>query len=118
MAKRTTRELRIRRHRRIRFDLAGTAERPRVAVSRSNRQISAQVIDDESGRTLCAVTSLDKAISANGSNIEGAVAVGKALASKIKAAGISSVVFDRGGFAYHGRVAALADALRAEGVEF
>ncbi len=118
MANRTTRELRIRRHRRVRLHVAGTAERPRVAVSRSNQHISVQVIDAEAGRTLCAASSVEKGISANGSNREGAGKVGKALASRMKDAGITTVVFDRGGFAYHGRVAALADALREEGVEF
>jgi large subunit ribosomal protein L18 len=118
MAHRTTRELRIRRHRRVRLSLAGTAERPRVAVSRSNKNISAQVIDDESGRTLCAASSVEKGIGVSGANIEGATAIGKALASRLKEAGISTIVFDRGGFAYHGRVAALAEALREEGLEF
>ncbi len=118
MAHRTTRELRIRRHRRVRLNLAGTAERPRVAVSRSNKNISAQVIDDESGRTLCAASSVEKDLSVSGANIEGAAAVGKALAGRLKDAGITTIVFDRGGFAFHGRVAALAEALRKEGVEF
>jgi large subunit ribosomal protein L18 len=118
MAKRSTRELRIRRHRRVRLLVAGTAERPRAAVSRSNKHISVQLIDDEAGRTLAAASSTEKAVSANGSNIEGAKAVGKALAAKAKAAGITTIVFDRGGFAYHGRVAALAEALREEGLEF
>ena len=118
MGNRSTRELRIRRHRRVRLKVAGTAERPRVAVSRTNKNISAQVIDDETGRTLCAASSLESSIAERGNNIDGATAFGRALAAKIKAAGISTVVFDRGGFAYHGRVAALADALRAEGIAF
>lgn len=118
MANRSTRELRIRRHKRVRLSITGTAERPRVAVSRTNKHISAQIIDDTTGRTLAAASSVEKAISVSGSNIEGATKVGEELATRAKAAGISTVVFDRGGFDYHGRVAALADALRAQGLEF
>ena len=118
MAKRTTRELRIRRHRRVRLSVTGTAERPRVAVSRTNKHISAQVIDDVAGRTLVAASSVEKELSGSGANRDGAVAVGKALAARCEAAGITTIVFDRGGFGYHGRVAALADALREEGLEF
>jgi large subunit ribosomal protein L18 len=118
MAKRSTRELRIRRHKRVRLSITGTAERPRVAVSRTNKHISAQIIDDSSGGTLVAASSVEKAIGASGANRDGAAAVGKELAARAKAAGISIVVFDRGGFGYHGRVAALAEALREEGLEF
>ena len=118
MANRTTRELRIRRHKRVRFNLEGTPARPRVAVFRSNKNISAQIIDDLNGVTRASASSVEKSVGATGSNRDGAKAVGKALATRAKAAGISSVVFDRGGFAYHGRVAALADALREEGLEF
>ncbi|MEI6701595.1 MAG: 50S ribosomal protein L18 [Actinomycetota bacterium] len=118
MAGRSTRELRIRRHDRVRFKVAGTAVRPRVAVSRSNKNISAQIIDDLAGATLASASSVEGAISVSGGNIAGAEAVGKLLAERAKAAGITTVVFDRGGFAYHGRVAALATALRAEGLEF
>jgi large subunit ribosomal protein L18 len=118
MPKRSTRELRIRRHRRVRLQIAGTATRPRAAVSRSNKHISVQLIDDEAGRTLAAATSVEKGLGASGSNREGATKVGKALAERAKAAGITTIVFDRGGFAYHGRVAALAEALREEGLEF
>ena len=118
MAKRTTRELRIRRHKRVRLSITGTAERPRVAVSRTNKHISAQIIDDSTGRTLVAASSVEKASTASGANREGAVVVGKALAERAKAAGITTIVFDRGGFGYHGRVAALAEALREEGLEF
>jgi large subunit ribosomal protein L18 len=90
-----------------------------VAVSRSNKHISAQIIDDLAGRTLVAASSVEPALaSVTGGNITGAEAVGKVLAERAKAAGITTVVFDRGGFAYHGRVAALAAALRAEGLEF
>jgi large subunit ribosomal protein L18 len=118
MAKRSTRELRIRRHKRVRLSITGTAERPRVAVSRTNKHISAQIIDDTTGRTLAAASSVEKGIDGSGSNVEGATKVGTELATRAKAAGISTVVFDRGGFDYHGRVAALADALRAQGLEF
>jgi large subunit ribosomal protein L18 len=118
MAQRSTRELKNRRHARLRQQLEGTPTRPRVAVFRSNKQISAQVIDDLNGVTLASASSLEKGISANGSNRDGATAVGKELATRLKAAGISQVVFDRGGFSYHGRVAALADALREGGLEF
>ena len=116
---RSTRELRIRRHRRVRKNLAGTATRPRVAVSRTNKHISAQIINDETGTTLVAASSVEKSLSSvSGGNIEGATAVATVLAERAKAAGITSVVFDRGGFAYHGRVAAFADALRKGGLEF
>ncbi len=116
---RTTRELRERRHARIRRRLSGTAERPRVAVSRSNKHISAQIIDDVAGRTLAAASSVEAALKAtNGGNIDGAKAVAALLAQRAQAANITTVVFDRGGFDYHGRVAAFADQLRADGLEF
>ncbi len=117
------RRLRIRRHARVRDKVVGTAERPRLAVSRSRRHISAQVIDDSSARTLVAASSVEADLrrslgQGGGGNVTGAQAVGKLLAERAKAAGIGRVVFDRGGFAYHGRVAALADAAREEGLEF
>ncbi len=116
---RTTRELRQRRHRRVRKHLSGTPERPRVVVSRSNKHLSAQIIDDVNGRTLAAASSVEPVLrDTSGGNIEGAKAVGALLASRAKEAEITSVVFDRGGFDYHGRVAAFADALRAAGLEF
>jgi large subunit ribosomal protein L18 len=116
---RTKSELRERRHRRIRRRLAGTAERPRVAVSRSNKHISAQVIDDEAGRTLAAASSVEAGLrGASGGNVEGARAVARALAERARAANITAVVFDRGGYDYHGRVAAFAEALREGGLEF
>ena len=116
---RTTRELRQRRHRRVRKHLSGTPERPRVAVSRTNKHLSAQIIDDVNGRTLAAASSVEPALrEVNGGNVEGAKAVGALLAGRAKAAQITAVVFDRGGFDYHGRVAAFADALRAAGLEF
>jgi large subunit ribosomal protein L18 len=116
---RSTRELRVRRHARIRRRLSGTPERPRVAVSRSNKHISAQIIDDVAGRTLVAASSVEPSLrGASGANVEGAKAVAAVLAERAKAADITTVVFDRGGFDYHGRVAAFADALRAAGLEF
>jgi large subunit ribosomal protein L18 len=116
---RTTRELRLRRHKRLRQRLSGTPERPRVAVSRTNKHISAQIIDDVAGRTLVSASSVETALkSATGGNVEGAKVVAALLATRAKEAKIVSVVFDRGGFDYHGRVAAFADALRAGGLEF
>ena len=116
---RTTRELRQRRHSRLRKKISGTPERPRVAVSRTNKHISAQIIDDVNGRTLAAASSVESALKdATGGNIEGAKVVAQLLASRAKEANIATVVFDRGGFDYHGRVAAFADALRAGGLEF
>ena len=112
-------ELRRRRHARVRRRVRGSAERPRLAVFRSNKHISAQLIDDDSGRTLASASSVEGAMrGAPGGNIDAAGKVGSLVASRAKAAGITAVVFDRGGFAYHGRVAALADAARAEGLEF
>jgi large subunit ribosomal protein L18 len=116
---RSTRELRIRRHRRVRRKLEGTTARPRVAVSRTNKHISAQVIDDSVGRTLAAASSVEASLKdVDGGNVAGAVKVAELLAQRAKDAGVTTVVFDRGGFAYHGRVAAFADALRAGGLEF
>ena len=117
------RTLRIRRHSRVRNKVNGSAERPRLAVNRSHRHISAQVIDDAAGRTLAAASSVEADLrrslgAGGGGNVAGAEAVGKLVAARAKEAGITQVVFDRGGFAYHGRVAALADAVRAEGLEF
>ncbi len=116
------RTLRTRRHARIRSKVVGTAERPRLAVSRSHRHISAQVIDDTAGRTVAAASSVEAELrkslgDGGGGNIAGAESVGRLLASRAKEAGITKVVFDRGGFAYHGRIAAVADAVRSEGVE-
>jgi len=111
--------LRVRRHRRVRKHVTGTTERPRLAVFRSNKHISAQVIDDVSGRTLAAASSVEKDLkSTAGGNKDAAKKVGQLLGERAKAAGVSKVVFDRGGFLYHGRVAALADAAREAGLEF
>jgi large subunit ribosomal protein L18 len=112
-------ELRRRRHNRVRRKVHGSAERPRLAVFRSNKHISAQLIDDDAGRTLAAASTVEAAlVGTSGGNIDAASKVGALVASRAKEAGITTVVFDRGGFAYHGRVAALADAARAEGLEF
>jgi large subunit ribosomal protein L18 len=111
--------LRVRRHRRVRKHVTGTPERPRLAVFRSNKHISAQVIDDVSGRTLAAASSVEKGLKGiAGGNSDAAKKVGQLLGERAKAAGVSKVVFDRGGFLYHGRVAALADAAREAGLEF
>ena|SRR5581483_10588247 len=113
------REQRIRRHRRVRKKVRGTADRPRLAVFRSNNHITAQVIDDVSGRTLAAAstTEADLRSGATG-NKDAATKIGTLLADRAKAAGVTKVVFDRGGFMYHGRVAAVADAAREGGLEF
>jgi large subunit ribosomal protein L18 len=105
------------RHARLRKKLEGTAERPRLAVFRSLKHIYAQVIDDSTGQTLAAASSLDKELASSG-NIDGAKKVGELIAERAKAKGINSVVFDRGGFRYHGRVASLADGAREKGLEF
>jgi len=113
------RDARIRRHRRVRKQVRGTDARPRLAVYRSNRHISAQVIDDVNGRTIAAASSIETGVATDGtSNAKAAVAVGKLLAERAKAVGVEKVVFDRGGFLYHGRVAAVADAAREAGLEF
>jgi large subunit ribosomal protein L18 len=120
MSVRTKEETRGRIHRRIRKKIAGNAERPRLAVFRSQAHIYAQVIDDDQGRTLCAASSLDEALrgSKRGANVAAAKAVGELVASRAKEKGIGAVVFDRGGFQYHGRVRALAEAARAAGLKF
>ena len=109
-----------RRKRRVRTALrARAAGKPRLSVHRSGKHIYAQVIDDAAGKTLAAASTLDKDVKAKtGATAEAAAAVGKALAAKAKKAGVSAVVFDRGGFLFHGRVKALADAAREGGLEF
>jgi len=111
-------EARVRRHNRVRKQVRGEPERPRLAVFRSNKHIVAQVIDDRAGRTLASASSLEADLKSGGGNKESAKKVGARVAERAKAAGISKVVFDRGGFLYHGRVAALADAAREAGLEF
>ncbi len=117
MIKQTDRKVnRSKRHRRVRVNTAGTAERPRLAVFRSLNHLYAQVIDDQGGRTLAAASTV--ALKKKGKGMEEASSVGKAIADKAKAAGVKQVVFDRGGFLYHGRIKALADAAREAGLEF
>jgi large subunit ribosomal protein L18 len=113
-------ELRQRRHARVRKKVVGTAGRPRLAVFRSNKHISAQVIDDTTGRTLAAAASVEASLRSAGAtgNKTAATAVGRLLGERAIAAGVKQVVFDRGGFLYQGRVAALADAAREAGLEF
>ena len=108
------------RHRRIRKRVAGSSERPRLNIYRSLTHIYAQVIDDAQGHTLASASTVDATLKGakNGGNIEGAQAVGKLIAERAKAAGVERVVFDRGGYLYHGRVKALADAAREGGLEF
>ena len=113
------REGRIRRHRRVRKKVHGTAARPRLAVHRSNKHITVQVIDDDAGRTLAAASTTEADQRTNsGATVAAAERVGQLVAERAKAAGIDTVVFDRGGFAYHGRVAAIAEAARKAGLEF
>jgi large subunit ribosomal protein L18 len=110
---------RVRRHVRIRKNISGTSEMPRLSVFRSNSNIFAQIIDDTKGVTLVSASSIDKEIKLeNGSNVEAAIKVGELLAKKAKKAKITKVVFDRGGHLYHGRVKALAEAARENGLEF
>jgi len=112
-------EMRLERHSRIRKDLMGTSERPRLNVFRANANISAQIIDDEKGVTLVSASTLEKELNIkNGGNIEAAKIIGAEIAKRAKKAKITKVVFDRGGYLYHGRVQALADAARENGLEF
>ena len=107
---------RAKRHRRVRVKLTGTAERPRLSVFRSLNHIYVQVIDDSSGKTLAAASTVE--LKSGNNNATAATAVGKAIAGKASKAGIKTVVFDRGGFLYHGRIKALAEAAREAGLEF
>ena len=118
MAVLTKREARARRHRRVRGKVAGTAERPRLVVFRSNRGIEAQLVDDDSGRTVAASSWLGLPKSFKGDKSEQAAEVGKRLAAAAKKAGVERAVFDRAGYLYHGRVKALADAAREGGLNF
>ncbi|MCB1205690.1 MAG: 50S ribosomal protein L18 [Verrucomicrobiae bacterium] len=104
--------------RRIRKKISGTAERPRLAIHFSNQNVYAQVIDDVAGRTIAAASTLEKGIDVKGANEAAAAKVGEAVAKKAKAASIEAVVFDRGGFPYHGKVKALAEAAREAGLNF
>ncbi len=118
---RTLRHQRQRRRFRVRRHIRGTADRPRLSVFRTSKHIYAQIIDDASGKTLASASTMDKQLRENlgfGGNQSAAVAVGQEVAARAKAAGVSSVCFDRGAFQYHGRVAALADAAREAGLNF
>ena len=113
-----THALAVRRHRRVRKHVIGTAERPRLAVFRSNKHIAAQIIDDTLGRTLVAASTLEAAQRSGATgNIAAATEIGKLIASRALSQGVTKVVFDRGGSRYHGRVAALAEAAREAGLE-
>jgi large subunit ribosomal protein L18 len=118
MATLTVLQARKRRHRRVRSKIHGTAERPRLVVFRSNKGVSAQLVDDDNGRTLAAAGWLQLKKSFKGDKSAQAAEVGKLLAANAKKAGIEAVVFDRGGYLYHGRVKALADGAREGGLKF
>lgn len=121
MAKESRNDKRLKRHQRVRKDLYGTPEKPRLCVYRSNKNISAQIIDDVNGTTLVSASSRDKDLKAEigyGGNKEAAKKVGEAVAKKAVAKGIEEVCFDRGGFLYHGRVAELAEGAREGGLKF
>ena len=112
-------EMRLERHKRIRKDISGTADRPRLNVFRSNANITAQIIDDEKGVTLVSASTREKELNIkNGGNVEAAKLIGTEIAKRAKKAKINTVVFDRGGYLYHGRVKALAEAARENGLEF
>jgi large subunit ribosomal protein L18 len=113
------REARIRRHARVRKTVAGSSQRPRLAVFRSNKHFTMQVIDDVAGRTIAAASSVEASLRGGATgNKATSAAVGRLVAERAKAAGVTHVVFDRGGYLYHGRVAAAADAAREAGLEF
>ncbi len=118
MATINRKQIRRRVHDRIRKHVTGTGERPRLAVHFSNQKVYAQIIDDEKGHTLVSASTAEKALAAKGANIANATLVGAAIAEKAIAANITKVVFDRGGFIYHGKVKALADAAREKGLQF
>ncbi len=113
-----TNKQRLKRHKRVRGKISGTAARPRLNVFRSNTNIYAQIIDDENGVTLLSASTLDKEFNGYGGNCEAAKAVGTMIAKKAAEKGITEVVFDRGGYVYHGRVMALAEAAREGGLKF
>lgn len=113
------RESRLRRHRRVRKKIHGTAERPRLAVHRTNKHFNMQLINDDEGRTIAAASSVEASLrTASGATVSAATQVGRLIAERAKAAGVTKVVFDRGGYAFHGRVAAAAQAARDAGLEF
>ncbi len=114
-------KIRVKRHRRLRNKISGTASTPRLSVFRSGKHIYAQIIDDASGNTLVSASTIEKEVATSlksTSNIEAATAVGKAIGERAKSKGIENVVFDRSGYIYHGKVAALADGAREAGLQF
>lgn len=113
-----TKAQRMKRHKRVRSKISGTPDMPRLNVFRSEANIYAQIIDDVNGVTLASASSLDKAIEGKGANVAAAAAVGKLVAERARAKGIENVVFDRGGYLYHGRVQALAEGAREGGLKF
>lgn len=119
--KKSRAEVREKKHQRLRYHIAGTAAKPRLSVYRSNKHMYAQIIDDSVGHTLCAASTLDKDVKSQcekTNNVEAAAAVGTAIAKKALDLGITEVVFDRGGYIYHGKVEALANAAREAGLDF
>jgi large subunit ribosomal protein L18 len=118
MARDSKNIIRMRIHKRIRRRVPGTPERPRLAVFRSLNHIYVQLIDDQDGRTIAAAASTEKDLRGKGGNLEGAKLIGQKVAERAKEKGITKVVFDRGGYLYHGRVKALAEAAREAGLEF
>jgi large subunit ribosomal protein L18 len=119
MTNRTKQEARRRRHFRVRKKIEGTADRPRLAVYRSNRHVQAQVIDDGAGRTLAAASTLESDLRGGSTGtVDAAKKVGQLVAQRAKEQGVTTVIFDRGGYLYHGRVAAVADGAREAGLEF
>ena len=117
VSKKDSNKQRLRRHKRVRGAVSGTAQRPRLNVFRSSKNIFAQVIDDVQGVTLASASSMDKDFNAYGGNVEAAKKVGEAIAKKCLEKGITEVVYDRGGFVYHGRVQALAEGAREAGLK-
>ena len=121
VSKKSRQEVRVKKHRRMRNRLSGTSQRPRLAVFRSNNHMYAQIIDDTVGNTLVAASTLEKAVKAElekTNNVDAAAYLGTVIAKRAIEKGIKTVVFDRGGFIYHGKIAALADAAREAGLEF
>lgn len=114
----TVYEQRLKRHRRLRKKISGTPDRPRLAVFRSNRHIYAQVIDDLNGTTVAAASTLDPALKAGSNSVDSAAKVGELIAERALQSGLSTVVFDRGGYRFHGKIKALADSAREKGLEF
>jgi len=117
MAKMTKKQLRIRKHVRLRQKVSGTAERPRMSVYRSNKHIQIQFVDDEAGITLASASTLEKMYEGN-INAENVVALGKTAAERAQSVGITTVIFDRGGYKFHGKIKSIADAAREAGLKF